>query len=109
MNINNKMLYNDPNLVFKESSFNGIIRLTPDAALTLCDLAIENDCYIDWYECGIWYGDKQGYEGHDVWGKILSEIKSNSAIHENNLEAKENIRCDIEDGYNVFELCIKHL
>lgn len=109
MNISNKMLYDDPNLVFKESSFNGIIKLTSDAALVLCDLAIEYGFYIDWYECGIWHEDQQGYEGHDVWGKVFLEIKSNSEIRENNLAAKENIKCDIEDGYSTFELCVKRL
>jgi hypothetical protein len=101
-------LYSDPNNVFLDSSFNGVIRLTPNAALELCDIAINYKSYIDYYECGFWHSDKNAYEGREVWSQGKNAMQINDIL-ENNSLAKKSIISDIEEGYNVFEIKVSFL
>ncbi|MCC8456846.1 MULTISPECIES: hypothetical protein [Photorhabdus] len=107
ISIDKLRVYTNPNEFFTLGG-SVIMKLTPQAAIGVCEIATNKNLVISRIEGFIWHRNTGKFEARldAIWDGLMNPESDLEKVKKNNKEAIENIREDEKSGHDVFIITI---
>ncbi|MEK9497776.1 colicin immunity protein [Photorhabdus sp. P32] len=107
ISIDQLRVYTNPDEFFALGGSVGM-KLTPQAAIGVCEIATNKNLVISRIEGFIWHRNTGKFEARldAIWDGLVNPGNDLEKVEKNNKEAIENIKEDEKNGHNVFIITI---